>query len=342
MRYLLLIFFITASLFQTFITAGLAETFKPVMIYDSEVIDDDSWNAMIHQGIVRFEKRFGVDVVETIIVKAEEFDAKVKSLAAQGYNPIMVNNVNDAKQRAIKEVTLAYPKKHYIIFNGTINIPNADFFVFSYQEATFLAGYLASRKSQTDTIGFVGGMEIAVIKNFLCGYLNGAHYANPETKVLSTFIGDDYTAWNNREKAYELTTDQISQGADVIFSPAGGSSVGALKAAHDKGKLGVGVDSNQNHLYPGSVLTSVLVRVDNAAFMALNAAHRGMWRDKIKVMGLQENGVGLAFDEHNAHLISEELRKEIEIVKSKIILGEIKLPNFRDTNTCYVGGEKLF
>lgn len=328
--------------FLFFCASVFAQNIKPVMVYDSEVLDDKSWNAAIHRGIVRFEKKFKIDVKETIILEVKDFEEKLNALAKEGYDPIIINNIDDEKQKAIKQVMLSYPKKRYIILNGSFNIPNADFFIFSYQEASFLAGYLASKKSKTGTVGFVGGMEIVAIKNFLCGYLKGAKYANPKVNVLYEYLGDDFRAWNNPEKAYDITAKQIGQGADVIFAPAGGSSVGSLKAAHEKGKLGIGVDSNQNNLYPGSVLTSVLVRVDNAAYMALTSAHRGLWRDQIKIMGLQEKGVDLAFDQHNASLVSQELRRELEHVQADIVLNKIDLPNYAQTRECVIGGEKLF
>ena len=331
----ILVFLLTAL-------ALIAADFKPIMLYDSEVLEDESWNSMIHGGIERFEKRFNVDVREEMVLKEEEFEAKVKKFADEGFNPIMINDVNEVKERAIKKVTLDYPKKRFIIFNGTINIPNADFFVFSYQEATFLVGYLATKKSKTNKIGFVGGMEILVLKKFLCGYIKGAKYANPHVEVFYEFIGDDLSAWNDVKKGYELTSKQMEKGADVVFGPAGGSSVGILKAAHDKGKLGIGVDRNQNGLYPGSVLTSVKVRVDNAAYMSLTTAFKGIWRDQIKIMGLQEKGVSLTFDKHNETLVSPELKEELEKLRADIILKKIKLPNYTQTKECIFQGKKLF
>ncbi|MBE0495948.1 MAG: BMP family ABC transporter substrate-binding protein, partial [Campylobacterales bacterium] len=166
MKNLLFLLLFTASL--------LASTLKPVMIYDSEILDDKSWNAMIHQGIERFSERFGVEVKEVMILDISKFNAQVKALAEDGYDPIMVNNVDSIKQKAIKEIVLAYPKKRFIIFNGSFEIPNADFFVFAYREAAFLAGYLATKTSKTGKIGFVGGMKVPIIQDFLCGYMQGA------------------------------------------------------------------------------------------------------------------------------------------------------------------------
>lgn len=312
------------------------------MIYDSEILDDESWNAMIHRGIVRFSDRFGIEVREVMILDIGKFSAQVKALAEEGYDPIMVNNVDSVKQKAIKEIVLAYPEKRFIIFNGSFDIPNADFYIFAYHEATFLAGYLAAKTSKTGKIGFVGGMKIPIVKDFLCGYILGAKHANSATEVLYDFIGDDFNAWNNAPKGHELTLGQIEKGADIVFGAAGGSSVGVLRAAHEQGKLGIGVDSNQNHLFSGSVLTLVVVRVDNAAYMALTAAQRGIWQKQVKVMGLQEKEVDLAYDEHNEGLISPALRKEIEHVRSEIILSKIKLGYYTQMGTCMLDGKKLF
>lgn len=329
-------------LFVLFGVLAFAHSLKPVMIYDSEILDDKSWNAMIHEGIKRFSGRFGIGVREVMILDVSNFSAQVKALAEEGYDPIMVNNVDSIKQKAIKEIVLAYPKKRFIIFNGSFDIPNADFFIFAYHEATFLAGYLAAKTSKTGKIGFVGGMEVPIIKDFLCGYIQGAKHANPAIEVMYTFIGDDFNAWNNAPKGYALALEQIQQGADVVFGPAGGSSVGVLQAAHEQGKLGIGVDSNQNHLFSGSVLTSVVVRVDNAAYMALAAAQRGIWQNQVKVMGLQEKGVDLAYDAHNEALISPSLRKEVEHIRSEIILGKISLTHYAQRGVCTVNGKELF
>lgn len=321
---------------------SFADNIRPVMVYDTNVIMDKSWSEAIHNGIVRFEGKTGIDVEETSIIDIPSFAEKVTKFVENGYNPIMLNNVGKGKDVILKEILHKYPKTRFIVFNGIFNIPNAYYFVFSYHESSFLAGYLASRKSKTNKLGFVGGMDIPIIRNFLCGYINGAHYQNPDIEIEWDFIGKEISAWSKPEDAYKLALNQINSGADVIYTPSGGSSVGALKAAHEQGGLGIGVDSNQNYLYPGSVLTTALVNVDVVAFRALLAAHRNIWGDQFKVMGLQENGVGLAYDEYNAPLISPELRKEVDSVKEKLILKEIQIDNYVNVKQCIVNGEILF
>ena len=328
MRLLVTVFFVL------FTSTTMAAEIKPVMLYDSEKILDDSWNELIHNGVKRFERKTNIPVKEEVFLNNEHFTSQIYSLAKQGFNPIMTNNLDEEMQQTVKKVMLDYPSHRFIIFNGAYNIPNAHYFVFSTQESSFLAGYLAVKKSKTKKIGFVGGMDIPVIRNFLCGYLKGAHYADPDARVVYNYIGDSFSAWSNPEKAFSIAQNLIADGADVIFTPAGGSGLGALKAAHENGVLGIGVDQNQNHEFPGSVLTSAVVHVDNAAYRALMASYRNVWRDQLKVMGLQEKGVSLAFDKYNAPLVSDALRAEIETLQAKIILNEIELPNYILTNTC--------
>lgn len=321
---------------------ALADGFKPVMIYDSDLILDKSWNEAIHNGLEKFKAKSGVAVEETVINNVKAFPGKAARYAKNGFSPIMLNNVDAVKGKAIQQIMLDFPKTRFIIFNGSFNVPNAHYFVFSNQESSFLAGFLASRKSRSKKLGFVGGMDIPLIRNFLCGYLKGAKHENPRSEVSYAYLGDDYNAWMNPEKAYQVASAQIVKGADVVFSPSGGSAQGALKAAHDKGVLGIGVDSNQNHLFPGSVLTSTMVRVDNAAFRALMAAQRNIWGEQTKNMGLQENGVELAFDRHNAALVPEALRAELDRLKADIVLGKIKLPAYSPEAKCVVDGVERF
>jgi len=317
-----------------------AADFKPVMIYDGEEILDGAWNEAIHTGIKKFESKFGISVKEAIVSSnsgTSDINALVKvvnSHAKNGFNPIMINSLDKETKQSIREVMDQYPKLRFIVFNGTFNIPNAHFFVFSYQEVAFLAGYLASKKSKTNQLGFIGGMDVPLIRNALCGYIKGARHANTNIDVNFEFVSNRFDGWFNPTKAYSMAMQQIANGADVIYAPAGASAVGVLKAANDKKVLAIGSDINQNHLYPGSVLTTALINVDNAAYRSLLASHRNIWREQLKIMGLQENGVALAFDEHNAPLIPDHLKAEIDQLTADIILKRINLPNYVFTNEC--------
>ncbi|SCA57250.1 putative outer membrane basic protein [Candidatus Terasakiella magnetica] len=324
-------------------TAGSlgAQEVRPAIIYDTELIMDGSWNEAILKGIKKFEKRTGVPVKIEIARNYDEHTQKMNDFAKQGYNPILLSG-SILTQKKIRKAVIDHPKTRFIIFNGIFNLPNAYYFSFSYHTSSFLAGYLSAAKTKSGKLGFIGGMEIPTIKNFLCGYIAGAKYQNPDIQVEHTYVGHDSNAWTRPDRAREIALEQIERGADVIFSPSGGSSIGALKAAHEKSVLGVGVDMNQNHLYPGSILTSVMVRVDNAAYRALMTAHRNIWGEQRKVMGLQEKGVELAFDQHNEGLIPSALKKEIEQLESDIILGKVTVPYYEGAKECLVNGKTLF
>jgi basic membrane protein A len=148
--------------------------------------------------------------------------------------------------------------------------------------------------------------------------------------------GTTGAAWNDPVKGGELAKSQIDRGADVIYHAAGGTGVGVLQAAADAGVLGIGVDSNQNHIHPGQVLTSMLKRVDNAVYDALMDVETGQWSAGVIVMGLAEDGVGYALDENNADLITDEMKAAAEEARAKIISGEIKVHDYTTDGACPV------
>ena len=177
-------------------------------------------------------------------------------------------------------------------------------------------------------------MSISLISRFGCGYVGGVKSVNPDATVIENFTGDTPAAWNDPVKGGEITKAQIAQGADVVYHAAGGTGVGVLQAAADAGKLGIGVDSNQNGLQPGSVLTSMLKRVDVAVFNAFKSGMDGTFEPGINVLGLAEGGVDYALDENNASLVSDEMKAAVEDAKAKIIAGELTVHNFTDDNSC--------
>jgi basic membrane protein A len=326
------------SLLSTFL---FSSEIKPAMLFDADIIFDNAWSETIYNGLKKFEKKTDIPIAIFNEVDGDKAIVLLQKLAKDGYNPILLSFTEYRKQ-AITQVMANYPKTRFIVLNGSLNMPNAHYISFSYQESSFLSGYLAAKKSKTQKIGFVGGAKIPVIKNFLCGYIKGAKYANKDIVIEHEYIGSDMHAFINPNRAYEIAKEQIKNGADVIFAPAGHSSVGALKAVNETKVYGIGVDSNQNGLYPGRILTSAMVRVDNAIMRALMAAKNNIWGPQMKIMGLQENGVELAFDEYNKNLVSEELRKDIERLIADIVLKKIELQHYAFKNECIYEGKKLF
>jgi basic membrane protein A len=197
--------------------------------------------------------------------------------------------------------------------------------VFKEHEGSFLVGMAAAMASKTGKVGFVGGMDIPLIRNFAHGYEQGVKYVKPDAEVFVNMTGTTPAAWNDPAKGAELAQSQFDRGADVVYAAAGGTGLGVLQAAADSGKLSIGVDSNQNYLHPGSVLTSMLKRVDVAVYNAFKTAKDGTWQPGEKNLGLAENGVGYALDENNRSLITPEMEKKLEAAKAKIISGELKV-----------------
>jgi len=155
---------------------------------------------------------------------------------------------------------------------------------------------------------------------------------NADATVIANMTGTTPSAWNDPVKGSELTQAQISQGADVVYAAAGGTGLGVLQTAADKGILSIGVDSNQNYLHPGQVLTSMMKRVDNAVYNAMSAG--ADLETGVMVLGLAEEGVGYALDENNAPLVSDDMKAAVDAAREKIIAGEITVHDYTSDDTC--------
>ena len=213
-----------------------------------------------------------------------------------------------------------------------VDQPNVRSVIFNEHEGSYLVGQMAAMASESGTVGFIGGMDIPLIRKFACGYAQGAQSVNPEITVLSNMTGTTPSAWNDPVKGSELTQAQISQDADVIYAAAGGTGIGVLQTAADQGILSIGVDSNQNYLQPGKVLTSMVKRVDNAVYEAFEAGTEV--ETGINVMGVNNEGVGIAVDEHNEALVTDEMTAAVEDAKTKIASGEIEVHDYMSDESC--------
>ena len=188
--------------------------------------------------------------------------------------------------------------------------------------------------SKTGKVGFVGGMDIPLIHKFSCGYAQGAKYANPKVEVLQNMTGTTGAAWTDPVKGGELAKSQMDRGADVIYHAAGATGVGVLRAAADAGKLGIGVDSDQNGLFPGHVLTSMLKHVDVAVEDTFKAAKAGTWKPGILVLGLKEDGVSYAQDQYNKSLLTPDMLKAAKAAADDIESGKISVHDYMADNAC--------
>ena len=247
----------------------------------------------------------------------------------------VVLGVGFAQADAIDKVAADNPDKQFAIIDVFwLDRPNLRQYQFKEHEGSYLVGVAAALTSKTGTVGFVGGMDIPLIRKFACGYVQGATEAKDGTQVIQNMTGTTPAAWNDPTKGAELAQSQIDRGADVIYQAAGGTGLGVIRAAADAGKLAIGVDSNQNGLAPGSVLTSMLKRVDVAAYQTLRDAMDGNFTSGVVSLGLAEGGVDWAQDEHNADLVSDAVRAAVEQAKADIIAGKIVVHDYEADSNC--------
>lgn len=254
----------------------------------------------------------------------------MRAFAERGYDLII--GIGFAQAPIIEQVAKEYPNIRFAIVDGAIELPNVASLVFKEHEGSYLVGMLAAKESKTGTIGFIGGMDIGLIHRFAKGYEEGAKAVNPQIRVVQNYVGVTDHAWNNPGKGKEIALAQIGKGADVLFTAAGNSGLGAFDAVEQQGmKDGrathfvIGVDSNQNMVKPGFVLTSMVKRVDNAVYSIVEDVVNGRFAAGFHVYGLDKDGVGYAMDQHNQSLIPAEAIQQVEEAKKKIIAGEIKV-----------------
>jgi len=316
------------------VRAQQAQEIRPAIVYDLGGKFDKSFNEAVHNGGQAFQRATGIEVREFEPQNETQREQALRNFARRGQDPIVA--VGFSQRSAVQAVSREFPNLRFVLIDSVVEAPNVQSVLFREEQGSYLAGMLAAMKSRTGRIGFVGGMDIPLIRKFACGYVQGARAVNPNVQVLQNMTGSTPTAWNDPVRGAELTRSQIERGADVVFHAAGATGIGVLQAAADAGRLGIGVDSNQNHLQPGRVLTSMVKRVDVATRTALEQARAGTWRAGTAVLGLAEDGVGLAFDENNAPLVTAEMRARIEQARADIVAGRVQVHDYMSDNACPV------
>jgi basic membrane protein A len=310
--------------------AALAE---PALIYDLGGKFDKSFNEAAHSGAERWVEETGGSYREIELTSEAQREQALRRFAESGANPVITMGFGMAD--ALSSVATDYPDTKFVAIDVTwLSNENIRQIGFAEHEGSYLVGVMAAMASKSGTVGFIGGMDIPLIRHFACGYAQGVKAVRPEATVIANMTGTTPAAWNDPVKGSELTKAQIAQGADVVYAAAGGTGVGVLQTAASEGILSIGVDSNQNHLHPGQVLTSMLKRVDVAVYEAMKAGEAV--ETGVFSMGLAENGVGYAMDEHNAPLVSEAMKATVEGARAGIIAGRIKVDSYYTNDSCPV------
>ncbi|ADI14716.1 BMP family lipoprotein [Truepera radiovictrix] len=334
--------------------------------------NEGTWNGLT-QAVSELEEDEGlvIDVLEfegTPDTAAEG----LRNIAAQGAELILSPGFLQAD--AVAAASSEFPDTFFVLIDAEVDNPNVRSVLFKEHEGSYLVGYLAGMMTQTGTVGFVGGMDIPLIRAFDLGYQEGVRAACPECRIVSNYVGSTPAAWNDPARARELATTQQAQGADIIYAAAGASGNGVIDFVtqtmcyQPQGELRasplaevlaeievssayaqrcgegsqplffIGVDSNQN--FRGDTddnpetlnhgLTSMLKRVDVAAYNAVYDVVEDTFEGGTQVLGLAEDGVGYALDEFNEALIPQSVIDELESVRQRIIEGEVVVPDFRE------------
>ena len=303
---------------------------EPALIFDLGGKFDKSFNELAFTGAQRWADDTGNSFREIELQSEAQREQALRRFAEAGNNPIVMAGFAFAS--ALGDVAADYPDTKFTIIDMVVDAPNVRSVVFKEHEGSYLVGMMAAQASKTGTVGFIGGMDIPLIRRFACGYAQGVEAVNADIKVVANMTGTTPAAWNDPVKGSELTKAQISQGADVIYAAAGGTGVGVLQTAADENILSVGVDSNQNYMHPGKVLTSMTKKVDNAVYNAFSDGPD--METGFRVMGLNNRGVGFAMDEHNAALVSDAMAATTYKAAYDIATGAVAVHDYMSDDSC--------
>jgi basic membrane protein A len=303
-----------------------AQDFVPAIVFDMGGKFDKSFNEAAHTGAERFKRDTGIAYREFEVTSEAQREQALRNMARRG-SPIVVA-IGFSQASGVEKVAKEFPNVKFTLIDAVVDLPNVQSIVFKEHEGSFLVGMAAAMASKTGKIGFVGGMDIPLIRKFALGYEEGAKYVNPKIEIFQNMTGTTPAAWNDPTRGGELARSQFDRGADVIYAAAGATGLGVLQAAKDKGRLAIGVDSNQNHIQPGSVLTSMVKRVDLAVYEAFKSAKGGTWNPGLRVLGVADGGVAYSLDQYNRSLITPEMERRLAQARADIVAGKIKVTDY--------------
>ncbi|MBU2510382.1 BMP family ABC transporter substrate-binding protein [bacterium] len=336
------------SIFLMVSAYALAEV-RVGVVFDAGGKNDRSFNQSAWEGASKAKKDFGIALKDVEPGDSSAVEEAMRAFAQEGYDIIF--GIGFANATAIENVAKEFPGVNFAIVDAVVDLPNVSSLLFKEHEGSYLVGMIAGMRSRVvdgkRVVGFIGGMEIPLIHKFEVGYREGARKIYPDIEVIVNYVGNTPTAWNDPAKAKEIAKAQIGKGASVIYAAAGGSGNGlfdALKETNGKGPCypkfknndridscvyGIGVDSNQNYIVPGQIVTSMLKRVDVSVYETIKKVKDGNLSGGIQIFGLENNGVGFAIDKFNQRLVNKKMAKVVNQFRQKIIDGEIIVPDKR-------------
>ncbi len=316
-------------------SSGEGKGVKVGIVFDSGGLGDGSFNDSANRGAEKAKADLGADIQHVDSKSTKDFEPNLTALAERGRDIIFAIGIT--QETALKKVAAKYPKVNFAIVDGTVDAPNVRCLKFNEQEGSFLAGYLAAMTSKTGKLGFVGGMDIPLIKKFYAGYVAGATLAKPTIEVLPP----KYTGnWDNVDSGKSDANILFGQGADIVYHAAGRAGQGVITAAKEQGKLAIGVDSDQDGLAEGFVLTSMIKHVDESVFSTIKDVKDGKFKGGTVIYDLKSNGVGLSEMKFTQDKLPPDAKAKLDEIKGKIVSGEIKVPSTDEELTAYLATVK--
>ncbi len=304
------------------------------IVYDAGGKFDKSFNQSAFEGAERFKKETNIKYIEAQASSDTQAEQVLRGLARKKMD--LIAAVGFSQTQAVQKVAQEFPNVRFVLIDAVAKGNNINSILFKEEEGSYLAGVAGAIASKSKKIGFVGGMDIPLIRTFACGYSQGAKATNPKIEVMQNMVGTTAAAWNDPAKGGELARAQFDRGVDVVFAVAGGSGMGTLQTAKEKGKLAIGVDSNQNYLHPGTMLTSMVKRVDLAIYESFMQVKNNTWKAGVTYKGLKEGGVDWALDKDNRAVVTPEIEKRVNEAKANIISGKVKVVDYRVGSSCPV------
>lgn len=294
---------------------------KVGVVFDSGGKGDKSFNDSAWRGIERAKTELGIEAKYIESRKESDYETNQTALAEEGCDLVIAVGLN--QENALKKVAAANKDVKFAIVDGHVAADNVRMLLFREEEGSFLVGYLAGLMTKTNKIGFVGGMKIPLIEKFEYGFMAGIKSANPAVEFLPAKFTDN---WDDSQKGKASAKILFDSGADIVYHAAGRAGLGVITAAQDAKKWAIGVDSDQDDIAQGSVLTSMIKRVDEAVFSSIKDLQAGKFSAGEIVYDLKANGVGLSELRFTKDIIGAENLKKLDAVKADIISGTIKVP----------------
>jgi basic membrane protein A len=303
-----------------------AESLKIALVLDKGGRDDKSFNASAYAGAERARKELGIQLKTVEVMDDAAVESTLRTFAQKKFDLILA--IGFSMTDGMKRVAKQFPDRKFALVDAEAGLPNVRSILFEEHQGSFLVGAAAALNAKNGKVGFLGGMDVPLIRRFQLGYEAGAKYVNPKIQVLVNYIGVTSDAWNNPAKAKELALNLYGKGAAVVFGAAGASNYGLFDAAQEKKALAIGVDSNQNWVKPGFVLTSMMKRVDISVFQTIQDLKEGKFSGGTKRFGLADKGVDYAMDSHNEKLLKPEHRQKLEEIRAGLLSGKIQAPDY--------------